>query len=316
MQFRFCAFDSAYRAHFAGGVSLGSLKNSRAIGHKHPHHSAWSRVEARRRAQRAPLGPPVFSAWREAAHRLAWLMLDDRQASVARSARELRSLAANAGSGSGSSSHHQIERGCSDKVQARIHLAGRVHAVPNLRGKTQIKDSTRFPTLEQLPLWGFDGSSTMQAEGRSSDCVLKPVAVYPDSERKDGVLVMCEVMMPDGKTPHADQQARHHPRRSGRLVRLRAGILPVQGRPPARLPRDRLSGSARPLLHRRRLQERRQHRAQDRRGASRSVPRRRHQPRRHQRRSGEGPVGIPDLRQGLQKGRRRSLDGALPAASG
>ncbi len=42
----------------------------------------------------------------------------------------------------------------------------------------------------------------MQAEGRSSDCVLKPVALYPDSERKDGVLVMCEVMMPDGKTPH------------------------------------------------------------------------------------------------------------------
>ena len=51
-------------------------------------------------------------------------------------------------------------------------------------------------------MWGFDGSSTMQAEGHSSDCLLKPVAVYPDSERKNGVLVMCEVMMPDGKTPH------------------------------------------------------------------------------------------------------------------
>src|SRR5213595_2293405 len=73
---------------------------------------------------------------------------------------------------------------------------------PNLRGKTQIKEFDSFPTLEQLPLWGFDGSSTMQAEGRSSDCVLKPVAVYPDGERKNGVLVMCEVMMPDGKTPH------------------------------------------------------------------------------------------------------------------
>ena len=48
--------------------------------------------------------------------------------------------------------------------------------VPNLRGKTQIKEYDSFPTLEQLPLWGFDGSSTMQAEGRSSDCVLKPVA--------------------------------------------------------------------------------------------------------------------------------------------
>jgi glutamine synthetase len=41
-----------------------------------------------------------------------------------------------------------------------------------------------------------------QAEGRSSDCVLKPVAVYPDPPATNGVLVMCEVMMPDGVTPH------------------------------------------------------------------------------------------------------------------
>src|SRR5271155_1689463 len=74
--------------------------------------------------------------------------------------------------------------------------------IPNLRGKTQIKEFDAFPAVEQLPMWGFDGSSTMQAEGHSSDCLLKPVAAYPDSERKNGVLVMCEVMMPDGKTPH------------------------------------------------------------------------------------------------------------------
>ena len=74
--------------------------------------------------------------------------------------------------------------------------------VPNLRGKTQIKEFASFPTLDQLPLWGFDGSSTMQAEGSNSDCVLKPVAVFPDGARTNGVLVMCEVMMPDGKTAH------------------------------------------------------------------------------------------------------------------
>jgi len=74
--------------------------------------------------------------------------------------------------------------------------------VPNLRGKTQIKEFDSFPSLEELPLWGFDGSSTQQAEGHSSDCVLKPVRVFPDSERVNGVLVMCEVMMPDGVTPH------------------------------------------------------------------------------------------------------------------
>jgi glutamine synthetase len=72
----------------------------------------------------------------------------------------------------------------------------------SLRSKTQIKDFASLPKLEDLPNWGFDGSSTQQAEGKSSDCVLKPVAVYPDSTRKNGVLVMCEVMMPDGKTPH------------------------------------------------------------------------------------------------------------------
>ena len=74
--------------------------------------------------------------------------------------------------------------------------------VPNLRGKTQIKEFDTFPTLEQLPLWGFDGSSTMQAEGSSSDCVLKPVAIYPATTRNNGAVVMCEVMMPDGVTPH------------------------------------------------------------------------------------------------------------------
>ena len=73
--------------------------------------------------------------------------------------------------------------------------------VPNLRGKTQLKDYDSFPTLEQLPLWGFDGSSTQQAEGHSSDCVLKPVAVYPDGARTNGALVLCEVMLPDG-SPH------------------------------------------------------------------------------------------------------------------
>ncbi len=73
--------------------------------------------------------------------------------------------------------------------------------VANLRGKTLIKDFDVFPTLEELPNWGFDGSSTRQAEGHSSDCVLKPVAVYPDTTRVNGALVMCEVLLPDG-TPH------------------------------------------------------------------------------------------------------------------
>ena len=74
--------------------------------------------------------------------------------------------------------------------------------VPGLRGKTQIKAFDKPPTLADLPNWGFDGSSTMQAEGKSSDCILKPVALYPDAGRKNGYIVMNEVMHPDG-TPHS-----------------------------------------------------------------------------------------------------------------
>jgi len=74
--------------------------------------------------------------------------------------------------------------------------------VPNLRGKTCVKEGDVAKwSLEDCPIWGFDGSSTRQAEGKSSDCILKPVGLYPDSTRKNAFLVMCEVMMPDG-SPH------------------------------------------------------------------------------------------------------------------
>jgi glutamine synthetase len=73
--------------------------------------------------------------------------------------------------------------------------------VPNLRSKTKIVAFDGEPTLEELPVWNFDGSSTRQAEGSSSDCVLQPVALFPDPARANGMLVMCEVHLPDG-APH------------------------------------------------------------------------------------------------------------------
>jgi glutamine synthetase len=73
--------------------------------------------------------------------------------------------------------------------------------VPNLRSKTKIVEFSGEPTLEDLPVWNFDGSSTKQAEGRSSDCVLQPVALFPDPARAGALLVMCEVHLPDG-SPH------------------------------------------------------------------------------------------------------------------
>ncbi|MCB0837682.1 MAG: glutamine synthetase beta-grasp domain-containing protein [Bacteroidetes bacterium] len=70
-----------------------------------------------------------------------------------------------------------------------------------LRSKTKIvKDFSG--KLEDCPMWAFDGSSTQQAPGGSSDCQLKPVAIFPDPDRKNGYLVMCEVLDSFGK-PHA-----------------------------------------------------------------------------------------------------------------
>jgi glutamine synthetase len=66
-----------------------------------------------------------------------------------------------------------------------------------LRSKTKI-----FADGEELGLWGFDGSSTNQAPGKASDCVLRPVFDCPDPLRGgDNRLVMCEVLLPD-MTPH------------------------------------------------------------------------------------------------------------------
>lgn len=70
----------------------------------------------------------------------------------------------------------------------------------SLRSKTKII-ADFSGKLEDCPEWSFDGSSTEQAEGGSSDCLLKPVAIYPDPDRKNGYLVMTEVLNADG-TPH------------------------------------------------------------------------------------------------------------------
>jgi glutamine synthetase len=70
-----------------------------------------------------------------------------------------------------------------------------------LRSKTQVRDNFSG-TLEECPMWSFDGSSTGQADGSKSDCLLKPVAIFPDPDRNNGYLVMCEVLNSDG-TPHS-----------------------------------------------------------------------------------------------------------------
>jgi glutamine synthetase len=66
-----------------------------------------------------------------------------------------------------------------------------------LRSKTKI-----VPDGGELGIWGFDGSSTNQAPGSNSDCVLQPVFDCPDPIRGgNDKLVLCEVLLTD-MTPH------------------------------------------------------------------------------------------------------------------
>ena len=73
---------------------------------------------------------------------------------------------------------------------------------PLMRSKTKILDDGAEPGI-----WGFDGSSTNQAPGSNSDCVLNPVYTCPDPTRgANDVLVLCEVLIPETMAPHPTNQ--------------------------------------------------------------------------------------------------------------
>ena len=76
---------------------------------------------------------------------------------------------------------------------------------------TQIRYKTKvvkdFGKKEEAPIWGFDGSSTEQADGNNSDCVLKPVRVYPNPLETNSSIVLCEVWNVDD-TPHESNTRR------------------------------------------------------------------------------------------------------------
>ncbi|MDD9944941.1 MAG: glutamine synthetase beta-grasp domain-containing protein [Myxococcales bacterium] len=72
-----------------------------------------------------------------------------------------------------------------------------------LRSKTKILADGQEP-----PTWGYDGSSTEQADGSASDCVLKPVFTCPDPIRGgDNVLVMAEVFNAEGAAHSTNTRA-------------------------------------------------------------------------------------------------------------
>ena len=76
------------------------------------------------------------------------------------------------------------------------------YKTPNLRSKVKVMNWEAEPeefSCCDIPEWNFDGSSTRQAPGSDSECILKPVRLYTSGWQRH--LVMCEVMNPDG-TPH------------------------------------------------------------------------------------------------------------------
>ena len=81
----------------------------------------------------------------------------------------------------------------------------------SLRSKVRVDD--------YVDMWSFDGSSTQQATGNKSDCLLKPVAEYRTIDRiradatrtapgLEGTYVMCEVLDADGE-PHSSNTRTH-----------------------------------------------------------------------------------------------------------
>ena len=95
-----------------------------------------------------------------------------------------------------------------------------------LRSKTRVLDHDdpicNPITIGDIPDWDYDGSSTKQAEGKFSEVILKPGAIFRDPFRGEyDIMVMCSTYRPDG-TPlpnnhrhnavcSFDKNPHHHP---------------------------------------------------------------------------------------------------------
>ncbi len=89
-------------------------------------------------------------------------------------------------------------------IQAEYIWIDGTSPTPLLRSKTKIiPDFAGAITDMPMDEWGFDGSSTEQAAGDSSDCILRPVFQCPDPIRGGkNVLVMCDVLLAKDASPH------------------------------------------------------------------------------------------------------------------
>ena len=167
---------------------------------------------------------------------------------------------------------------------------------PLLRSKTRIVAEGKEPGI-----WGFDGSSTNQATGNDSDCVLRPVFTLPRPAAGPGRPARHVRGAPDRLLAAPDQHPgrlrgrRRAVRRPGAVVRHRAGVHLPPRRPAAGVagaratPRPRARTTAASAATRcpgRDIVERHTVGLHGRRAGHRG----------HQRRGDDGPVGVPDRR--------------------
>jgi glutamine synthetase len=79
------------------------------------------------------------------------------------------------------------------------------HNVPRCKTKTV---THRPASVEDLPVWNFDGSSTEQAPGGNSEILLVPRALFRDPFRGgDNMMVMSECVTPDMKPAIGNSRA-------------------------------------------------------------------------------------------------------------
>jgi hypothetical protein len=79
-----------------------------------------------------------------------------------------------------------------------------VDADGNTRSKTRTLPAAKAESVESLPKWNFDGSSTGQAPGDDSEVILRPCRIFKDpfrprSDDLDNILVMCDTWTPSGE---------------------------------------------------------------------------------------------------------------------
>ena len=78
-----------------------------------------------------------------------------------------------------------------------------VDSAGNTRSKTRIVYQKTLKKEDiEIPYWTYDGSSTGQADGNSSEVILKPQSIFADPFRGgDSLIALCDTYTPDMK-PH------------------------------------------------------------------------------------------------------------------